>query len=74
MNEQYAARESIIRVDHSTLGSVALPGLIPKLSRTPGTVKHPGPEQPGAFNHEVYGGLLGLSPDDLYRLREEDVI
>jgi len=73
-NEQYKARENIIRVDHPTLGSVALPGLIPKFSGTPGAVKHPGPEQPGAFNREVYGELLGLSEDEQRRLAEEGVI
>ncbi len=73
-NEQYKARENIIRVDHPTLGSVALPGLIPKLSHTPGAVKHPGPEQPGAFNTEVYGNLLGLSADEIAKLTDEDVI
>ncbi len=73
-NEQYAARENIIRIDHPTLGSVALPGLIPKLSRTPGAVKHPGPEQPGAFNQEVYGDLLGLSSEEIESLKSADVI
>ncbi len=73
-NEQYTARENIIRVDHPTLGSVALPGLIPKFSRTPGAVKHPGPEQPGAFNAEVYGDLLGLSLEEIERLNAEGVI
>jgi formyl-CoA transferase len=73
-NEQYAARENIIRVDHPTLGSVALPGLVPKLSRTPGRVTHPGPEQPGAFNDEVYGDLLGLSDEERGRLAQDGVI
>ena len=73
-NEQFRARENIIQVDHPTLGSVALPGLIPKFSRTPGAVTHPGPEHPGAFNAEVYGGLLGLSVEEIERLGEEGVI
>ena len=73
-NEQYKARENIIRVDHPTLGSVALPGLIPKFTRTPGTVTHPGPEHSGAFNAAVYGDLLGLSEAEIERLRGEDVI
>ena len=73
-NEQYKARENIIRVDHPTLGSVALPGLIPKFTRTPGAVTHPGPEHSGAFNAAVYGDLLGLSEAEIERLRGEDVI
>lgn len=73
-NEQYKARENIIRVDHPVLGSVAMPGLIPKLSKTPGSVRHAGPPEVGAFNKDVYEGLLGLSEDDLRQLADEGVI
>lgn len=73
-DEHFLARENIIRVDHPTLGSVAMPGLIPKLSRTPGAVHHPGPPEVGAYNAEVYGELLGLSAEDLEQLKSEGVI
>ncbi|MCC6197854.1 MAG: CoA transferase [Burkholderiales bacterium] len=36
----YAARENLVTVDDEELGKVVLPGVIPKLSRTPGTVRH----------------------------------
>jgi formyl-CoA transferase len=45
---------------------------VPKLSRTPGRVIHPGLDR-GAHNEAVYGGLLGLTADDLTRLRREGV-
>lgn len=70
----YRARQNIIEVEHPTLGAVKLPGLIPKFSRTPGAVRHPGAPTLGAFNDEVYGGLLGLSAAERERLRAAGAI
>ena len=70
----FQARENIIEVEHPTLGTVKMPGLIPKLSRTPGRVRHAGPPALGAFNDEIFGDLLGLAPDERERLREAGVI
>jgi formyl-CoA transferase len=46
---------------------------VPKLSVTPGRTDWAGPEV-GAFNAEVYQGLLGLTPAALKELREQGVI
>jgi formyl-CoA transferase len=69
---QYRAREDIIEVDHPQLGRMAMPGLVPLLSRTPGRVVHAGPD-PGAHNAVVLGGLLGLSADELESLHRQGV-
>ena len=69
----FAARESIVRVVHPDLGDVAMQNVFPRLSATPGTVRHPGPEL-GEHNEEIYRGLLGLSEQELGRLREAGVI
>lgn len=37
---QYAARGSLATVDDPLLGRVTLPGVVPRLSRTPGQVRH----------------------------------
>jgi crotonobetainyl-CoA:carnitine CoA-transferase CaiB-like acyl-CoA transferase len=66
------AREMIITVDDDELGPIRMQGVVPKLSETPGHIRHAG--QPlGASNESVYGEL-GLTPDDLQRLADEDVI
>ena len=70
---QYAAREDIVEVPDPDLGRVRMQGVVPKLSRTPGRVVHPGLDR-GAHNEEVYGGVLGLTADDLARLRDARVI
>jgi crotonobetainyl-CoA:carnitine CoA-transferase CaiB-like acyl-CoA transferase len=50
-----------------------IPALVPRLSDTPGRTDWPGPEV-GVFNQEVYGDLLGLSINDIERLREDGVL
>jgi succinyl-CoA--D-citramalate CoA-transferase len=70
---QYAAREDIVEVSDPDFGRVRMQGVVPKLSRTPGQVVHPGLDR-GAHNEAVYGDLLGLTADDLARLRRERVI
>jgi formyl-CoA transferase len=50
------------------------PGIVPVLSETPGTIRNAGPAWPGQHNDEVYGGLLGLSDDEVAALREEGVL
>ena len=50
-----------------------IPAILPKLKRTPGQTKWPGPEL-GSHNHAVLGDLLGLNDDEISRLAEEGVI
>ncbi len=72
-DEQYRAREMIVEAKIDGIGPVKMPGLVPKLSATPGEVEwYGGPL--GAHNEEVYGGLLGLPAEKIKRLSEEGVI
>jgi formyl-CoA transferase/succinyl-CoA--D-citramalate CoA-transferase len=64
----------ILHVEHPQLGEFPMPGIVPKLSRTPGEVKHAGPEVMGKHNEEVYQGLLGYSQDQLKVLEEKKII
>jgi crotonobetainyl-CoA:carnitine CoA-transferase CaiB-like acyl-CoA transferase len=50
-----------------------IPAMIPKLSETPGRTDWPGPEV-GAFNDEIYGELLGLSPEEIKALKVSGVL
>ena len=47
--------------------------VFPKLSRTQGAVRWPGPEL-GAHNAEVYRGLLGLSDEELAALEAAGIV
>jgi len=50
-----------------------IPAMVPKLSDTPGRTDWPGPEV-GAFNDAIYGGLLGLSPEDIVALKDRGIV
>jgi crotonobetainyl-CoA:carnitine CoA-transferase CaiB-like acyl-CoA transferase len=69
----YAAREMIVPVDDPLLGPIAIQGITPRLSATPGRVARPAPRM-GEHNAEVYGDYLGLTAADLAALREAGVI
>jgi crotonobetainyl-CoA:carnitine CoA-transferase CaiB-like acyl-CoA transferase len=52
---------------------VTVTSFAPQLSQTPGETRWPGPPL-GAHNHDVYGGLLGLSDEQLADLKKRGVI
>jgi crotonobetainyl-CoA:carnitine CoA-transferase CaiB-like acyl-CoA transferase len=70
---QYQAREMLVDVPDARLGRLLMPGVVPKLSRTPGEVRAAGPDL-GAQTLSVLGTLLGLDADQLATLRERNVI
>ena len=53
---QFAARQSIVEVDHPVFGKVKMQNAFPKLSETPGSVRWPGPAL-GEHTREVLEGL-----------------
>jgi formyl-CoA transferase len=69
----YRERDMIIDVPEPTLGSLPQPGVVPKLSRTPGRVTHAGPPI-GQHTEEILRTLLQMSPGELTELRQEGVI
>jgi crotonobetainyl-CoA:carnitine CoA-transferase CaiB-like acyl-CoA transferase len=71
---QYEEREMLLRRQDPELGELVLPGIVPKLSETPGEVCWTGPWELGAHNGEVYGELLGLDGDELERLAARQVV
>ncbi len=72
-DEHYAARDQIVHVPSEQHGDLAQPGIVPRLSQTPGAVKHRAPIL-GEHNHEIYGGMLGVSDEELQQLSADGVI
>ncbi len=70
---QLQAREMIQRLPHDKLGTVVAPGVVVKLSDTPGAIRRLGPEI-GEHTATVYGELLGLTDAELDVLRARQVI
>jgi crotonobetainyl-CoA:carnitine CoA-transferase CaiB-like acyl-CoA transferase len=69
---QVAARENLVRVPDGRGGDVRMVGVLPKLSRTPGSIRHAG-RPLGADNEEIYGEL-GLDAAGVRALRERGVL
>jgi len=69
----YRERNMILDVPDENLGTVAQPGVVPKLSLTPGRVDHAGASL-GRHTDEILSGLLGLSPAEIAALRAERVV
>jgi len=57
-------REMIVNVDHPGLGKIPIPGVVPKLSVTPGKIEKCAPRV-GEHNEEVYSNLLGLNMEQI---------
>lgn len=58
----------LVTVEDPVLGPVRMQGVTPQFSETPGRVRTPGPEV-GAHNHDVFTNDLGLTEQDLQRLK-----
>ena len=71
--EQYWVRDTILRVPDPRLGELAVQGVVPKLSESPGEVRHLGVEM-GAHNDEIFKCELGISDQEYEHLREAGVI
>ena len=70
---QFEARDNLLRFTDLAAGEIVIPGVIPKLSKTPGRVKHVGPPLGDGID-AVYGNLLGLSADEIAALKDKGVI
>jgi formyl-CoA transferase len=69
----FQAREAIISTLHPKFGNLRMQNVAPKLSRTPGGVRRPGPEL-GQHNEEIYSGLLNYSAERIATLRDAGII
>ncbi|HEX8993273.1 MAG TPA: CoA transferase [Anaerolineales bacterium] len=70
---QARVRNLALSVEHSTAGSIRVPGFAYKLSQTPAEVHLP-PPLLGEHTDKVLTELLGYSPEDISRLRERGAI
>lgn len=70
---QYAARDTITTIQHPQLGPLKMPNVIPRMTGTPGRIRHPGAAL-GEHNHEIYVGELGVSEQEFAELQADGVI
>jgi len=60
-------------LDHKAMGPSPYEGLQHRMSRTPGELRFPAPVL-GQHNEEIFSGMLGLSADEIEKLKKENVI
>jgi CoA:oxalate CoA-transferase len=70
---QVAARNMIEYLYYPGLGKLPVPGSPIKLSKTPAEISTPSPGL-GEHNNEIYCGLLGMSNEEVSRLKAENII
>ena len=70
---QVKAREMLVDVEHPSGITLRVPDTPVKLGRTPGGIQGP-PPAIGEHTDEVLESLLGLSPDEISDLRDQDAV
>ncbi len=69
----FQARGNLVTLDDPEAGEITIPGVIPKLSETPGRITNLGPPL-GNGTDEVLGEVLGLSEAELAQLHKNHVV
>lgn len=72
-DEQYKARDMLREVKLPGGDKVLVPGIVPKLSRTPGDIEWIGPKL-GEHNEDILTEFMNFSFEDFKRLKEDGVI
>ena len=70
---QFLARDMIVEFTDHRLGPITMPGVVPTLSDTPGSIAHAGPAL-GADTERVLRDVAGLSDAEIAALRAEGAI
>lgn len=72
-DEQFIARRSIIETEHPVLGSVPMQNTFPRLSRTDGSVRWPGPRL-GEHTVDVLTRLGGFTEDAIAQFAQNGTV
>jgi succinyl-CoA:(S)-malate CoA-transferase subunit A len=72
-DEHFKARENLVTMAEEGLGEVVVPGVVPRLSATPGRVTNLGPAL-GNATEDVLLGLLELTAAEIAELRRSKII
>jgi formyl-CoA transferase len=72
-DEHFKARENIVEIEHPRLGKMKMPGIVPKFSKTPGSIRNIGPDL-GADNDDILKTLVDLTEEDIRVLKEKKII
>jgi formyl-CoA transferase len=71
---QFRHRDMLVEHDDPEFGRYLGPGAVPKFSETAASVRWSGRWELGADNVEVYGGVLGLTEDNIRDLKARGIV
>lgn len=72
-DEQYAARDMVLRLERTVGGRVPMPGIVPKYTRTPGGVRNVGPRL-GEHTREILAAHAGVDDGEWNALVAEGLV
>ena len=72
-DSQYRARGNIETVEDARAGTLAIPAVVPRLTRTPGRIESLGTAL-GADLAQVFGRLLGLDDEAIADLKARGIV
>lgn len=72
-NPQFKSRENIVEIEHPRLGSIKMPGIVPKFSETPGAIRNVGPDL-SEHTDQILKDLIGLSDSEIVELKNKKII
>ena len=70
---QYQARGDIVEIADEDLGTLKMTNAFPFMSETPAEVRHAGARK-GQHNDEILGDELGLTADEIAKLKDDGVL
>jgi len=70
----FAARSAIVAAPDEELGSIQMANVVPRLSATPGRVRHAGSGLVGRDTRNVLENILGLSAAEIDRLQADGIV
>jgi crotonobetainyl-CoA:carnitine CoA-transferase CaiB-like acyl-CoA transferase len=71
---QVISRRNVAEIASPLGGILHMAGIVPRLTATPGAVRHAGPLTIGQHNEEIYCGRLGLTRGELEGLKARGVV
>ncbi|MFW8564821.1 CaiB/BaiF CoA transferase family protein [Orrella sp. 11846] len=71
-DEHFKARNMLVEVEHPMLGHTTQAGVVPKLSRTPGAIRHTGPEL--GLNSQEILTEMGLTSEQIQTLIDKKIV
>lgn len=70
----YVERSSLVDIHSDSHGPIKMQNVFPKMSKTQGEIRWAGPEHLGAHTEEVLTELLDLTPEQIQKLKDSNIV